>query len=104
MLLHFVRFIPNVYVLNQKWNILGTHRSKDSHHKNHSRQLYRRGSTSTTVIQIFNKMSRTSSTTSFIPDVGGQPHYSPTTGLVYIFNLIVGTGALTIPKAFNDVG
>ena len=65
---------------------------------------YRRGSGSTTVIKIFNRMSRASTTSSFIPDVRGQPNYSPTTGLVYIFNLIVGTGALTIPKAFNDVG
>ena len=64
----------------------------------------RRGSGSTTVIRIFNKMSRSSTTTSVIPDVGGQPHYSPTTGLVYIFNLIVGTGALTLPAAFHDVG
>lgn len=26
------------------------------------------------------------------------------TGLVYIFNLIVGTGALTMPAAFKDAG
>ena len=31
-------------------------------------------------------------------------HYSPFTGLVYIFNLIVGTGALTLPAAFHDAG
>eukprot|EP00094_Tigriopus_californicus_P012837 TCALIF_12412-PA protein Name:"Similar to TMEM104 Transmembrane protein 104 (Gallus gallus)" AED:0.11 eAED:0.11 QI:0/0.75/0.66/0.88/0.75/0.66/9/182/563 len=30
--------------------------------------------------------------------------YSPLTGLVYIFNLIVGTGALTLPAAFHDAG
>ena len=35
------------------------------------------------------------------PD-GGPPLYSPVTGLVYIFNLIVGTGALTLPAAFRD--
>ena len=33
---------------------------------------------------------------------GGQ--YSRPTGLVYIFNLIVGTGALTLPAAFHDAG
>ena len=33
-----------------------------------------------------------------------NPHYSPTTGLIYIFNLIVGTGALTLPAAFYDAG
>ena len=26
------------------------------------------------------------------------------TGLVYIFNIIVGTGALTMPAAFKDAG
>ena len=31
-------------------------------------------------------------------------HYSPITGLIYIFNLIVGTGALTLPAAFHDAG
>jgi hypothetical protein len=30
--------------------------------------------------------------------------YSPVTGLIYIFNLIVGTGALTLPAAFHDAG
>ena len=30
--------------------------------------------------------------------------YSPITGLIYIFNLIVGTGALTLPAAFHDAG
>ncbi len=25
-------------------------------------------------------------------------------GLVYVFNLIVGTGALTMPKAFSEAG
>ena len=34
----------------------------------------------------------------------GAGHYSPTTGLIYIFNLIVGTGALTLPAAFHDAG
>jgi hypothetical protein len=36
------------------------------------------------------------------PPVHSQ--YSPLTGLIYIFNLIVGTGALTLPAAFHDVG
>ncbi len=31
-------------------------------------------------------------------------HYSPAMGLIYIFNLIVGTGALTLPAAFHDAG
>ncbi|GAB6027248.1 hypothetical protein CHUAL_001533 [Chamberlinius hualienensis] len=30
--------------------------------------------------------------------------YSPLIGAVYVFNLIVGTGALTIPAAFSDAG
>ncbi|EYC01958.1 hypothetical protein Y032_0103g3561 [Ancylostoma ceylanicum] len=30
--------------------------------------------------------------------------YSPTMGLLYIFNLIVGTGALALPKAFQTAG
>ena len=30
--------------------------------------------------------------------------YSRLTGLIYIFNLIVGTGALTLPAAFHDAG
>lgn len=30
--------------------------------------------------------------------------YSPYTALLYIFNLIVGTGALTLPKAFSGAG
>lgn len=30
--------------------------------------------------------------------------YSRFTGLIYIFNLIVGTGALTLPAAFHDAG
>ena len=34
----------------------------------------------------------------------GPPLYSPLTGLAYIFNLIVGTGALTLPAAFRDAG
>lgn len=33
-----------------------------------------------------------------------RSHYSPVTGLIYIFNLIVGTGALTLPAAFHDAG
>ncbi|XP_005924222.1 transmembrane protein 104 isoform X1 [Simochromis diagramma] len=33
----------------------------------------------------------------------GEP-YSPFVGLVYMFNLIVGTGALTMPKAFAQAG
>ncbi|MFT7797699.1 transmembrane protein 104 isoform X1 [Arapaima gigas] len=33
----------------------------------------------------------------------GEP-YSPYVGLVYMFNLIVGTGALTMPKAFATAG
>jgi len=35
---------------------------------------------------------------------GAQYQYSPLTGLIYIFNLIVGTGALTLPAAFHDAG
>jgi len=35
---------------------------------------------------------------------GTVTHYSPVTGLIYIFNLIVGTGALTLPAAFLDAG
>lgn len=31
-------------------------------------------------------------------------HYSRLTGWIYIFNLIVGTGALTLPAAFHDAG
>ncbi|KAK6060808.1 hypothetical protein COOONC_01526 [Cooperia oncophora] len=30
--------------------------------------------------------------------------YSPTMGFLYIFNLIVGTGALALPKAFQTGG
>ncbi|CAJ0939956.1 unnamed protein product [Ranitomeya imitator] len=30
--------------------------------------------------------------------------YSPFVGLIYMFNLIVGTGALTMPKAFANAG
>lgn len=30
--------------------------------------------------------------------------YSPYTALLYIFNLIIGTGALTLPKAFHEAG
>ncbi|XP_061568551.1 transmembrane protein 104 [Cololabis saira] len=33
----------------------------------------------------------------------GDP-YSPFVGVVYMFNLIVGTGALTMPKAFATAG
>lgn len=35
---------------------------------------------------------------------GRPPSYSPTMGLIYIFNLIVGTGALTLPAAIHNVG
>ena len=31
-------------------------------------------------------------------------NYSRLTGMIYIFNLIVGTGALTLPAAFHDAG
>ncbi|XP_045212425.2 transmembrane protein 104-like isoform X2 [Mercenaria mercenaria] len=31
-------------------------------------------------------------------------HYSKSVGLIYVFNLIVGTGALTMPKAFEQAG
>ena len=31
-------------------------------------------------------------------------HTVPLAGLIYIFNLIVGTGALTLPAAFKDAG
>ncbi|CAH1794269.1 unnamed protein product [Owenia fusiformis] len=30
--------------------------------------------------------------------------YSPVVGLIYVFNLIVGTGALTMPKALGETG
>ncbi|KAJ1362566.1 hypothetical protein KIN20_022167 [Parelaphostrongylus tenuis] len=30
--------------------------------------------------------------------------YDPTIGLLYVFNLIVGTGALALPKAFQTAG
>jgi len=30
--------------------------------------------------------------------------FSTTVGLLYIFNLIVGTGALTLPRAFQSAG
>ena len=39
-----------------------------------------------------------------VPGAGLAAHYSPVTGLIYIFNLIVGTGALTLPAAFHDAG
>ena len=32
------------------------------------------------------------------------PGFSPVTAAVYIFNLIVGTGALALPHAFHDAG
>ena len=38
-----------------------------------------------------------------IQELAGS-QYSPLTGLIYIFNLIVGTGALTLPAAFHDAG
>ena len=57
------------------------------------------------MINILNGMTRSSIASSVvIEDLAGQPLYSPTTGLVYIFNLIVGTGALTLPAAFHDAG
>jgi len=37
-------------------------------------------------------------------ELGSLSHYSPLTGLIYIFNLIVGTGALTLPSAFHSAG
>lgn len=37
-----------------------------------------------------------------ISDSGSQ--YSGAVGLIYVFNLIVGTGALTMPKAFQEAG
>ena len=43
-------------------------------------------------------------TDSDVPGPGLAVHYSPVTGLIYIFNLIVGTGALTLPAAFHDAG
>ncbi|ETN75246.1 hypothetical protein NECAME_00657, partial [Necator americanus] len=30
--------------------------------------------------------------------------YSPLMGFLYVFNLIVGTGALALPKAFQGAG
>ncbi|KAI5724005.1 hypothetical protein M8J76_014127 [Diaphorina citri] len=30
--------------------------------------------------------------------------YSTPTGLIYIFNLVIGTGALTLPKAVQETG
>ncbi|KAK8733815.1 hypothetical protein OTU49_006187, partial [Cherax quadricarinatus] len=38
--------------------------------------------------------------------VGLHPgeQYSPQTGLIYVFNLIVGTGCLTLPAAFSAAG
>lgn len=37
-----------------------------------------------------------------ISEIGTQ--YSTSVGLIYVFNLIVGTGALTMPKAFDQAG
>jgi len=37
-------------------------------------------------------------------ELAGSQTYSPLTGLIYIFNLIVGTGALTLPAAFQNAG
>jgi len=31
-------------------------------------------------------------------------HYSPTTAFIYIFNLIVGVGALSLPAGFQATG
>ena len=36
--------------------------------------------------------------------VSNRNQYSPIVGFVYVFNLIVGTGALTLPAAFKDAG
>jgi amino acid permease len=33
-----------------------------------------------------------------------QSPYATSIGLVYVFNLIIGTGALALPKAFSDAG
>ncbi len=33
-----------------------------------------------------------------------ETKYAASTGFVYVFNLIVGTGALTLPAAFADAG
>ncbi|XP_043208660.1 transmembrane protein 104-like isoform X1 [Amphibalanus amphitrite] len=38
------------------------------------------------------------------PVVDDENGYSPLMGLVYVFNLIVGTGALTLPAAFLEAG
>lgn len=35
---------------------------------------------------------------------GGVVQYSRVTGFIYVFNLIVGTGALTLPAAFHNAG
>ncbi|EGT30166.1 hypothetical protein CAEBREN_16477 [Caenorhabditis brenneri] len=37
-------------------------------------------------------------------DSSGSGTYSQTVGLLYVFNLIVGTGALALPKAFQSAG
>uniref|UniRef100_A0A1I7T0Q8 Aa_trans domain-containing protein n=1 Tax=Caenorhabditis tropicalis TaxID=1561998 RepID=A0A1I7T0Q8_9PELO len=37
-------------------------------------------------------------------DSSGSGTYSQTVGLLYVFNLIVGTGALALPKAFQTAG
>ncbi|KAK6759793.1 hypothetical protein RB195_021392 [Necator americanus] len=37
-------------------------------------------------------------------DIDRSTQYSPSIGLLYIFNLIVGTGALALPKAFQTAG
>lgn len=38
-----------------------------------------------------------------MPETSGDS-YSPAIGLVYVFNLIIGTGALTLPLAFSQAG
>uniref|UniRef100_A0A914WWC4 Amino acid transporter transmembrane domain-containing protein n=1 Tax=Plectus sambesii TaxID=2011161 RepID=A0A914WWC4_9BILA len=37
-------------------------------------------------------------------DVGASGSYPTSMGLMYVFNLIVGTGALALPKAFQEAG
>uniref|UniRef100_A0A0N4ZC01 Aa_trans domain-containing protein n=1 Tax=Parastrongyloides trichosuri TaxID=131310 RepID=A0A0N4ZC01_PARTI len=39
-----------------------------------------------------------------VTDIGAGQTYSTPIGLLYIFNLIVGTGALALPKAFQTAG
>uniref|UniRef100_A0A0K0FDX0 Transmembrane protein 104 homolog (inferred by orthology to a C. elegans protein) n=1 Tax=Strongyloides venezuelensis TaxID=75913 RepID=A0A0K0FDX0_STRVS len=39
-----------------------------------------------------------------VTDIGAGQTYSTPIGLLYVFNLIVGTGALALPKAFQTAG